>query len=224
MNIKLILIFICLFLLGFIAVIAVDSIISHPKEITAFRPSTSTPTPVTLLLPTNALQGTLIQTEGTVKYMPWDKTEFGPATAGATLYQTDEIATMTKSSAAFSITASMSGMLGENTHVMLGSLLPQKITMNQKKGTVEYKTTDSNQPLSIKSLGALTWVEQGSITVSIQDSILSVTLKSGKAKLAYINNDNVTHIWELHGGDTAIINDTTGEVETSGQLLIQDNE
>lgn len=224
MNIKLILISITLFFVGFISVIAIDSYVSHPAKIVTFQPTTPTPTPVTLLLPANALQGKLILALGTVKRMPWDKMEFEPATAGAVLYQGDEIATMTKSSTAFSITASISGVLDENTDVTLGSLLPHKITIHHKTGTGEYRTTDYDQTLSIKSLGVLTQLEQGTIKVSVENKIISIVLSSGKAKLAYIDNDNTTHMWKLTGNDTAIINDTTGKVKTTGQLLSENNQ
>jgi hypothetical protein len=213
-----------LFFLGFISIIGIDSFVSHPNEIPIFQPPTPTPTPVTLLLPTNALQGKLLQAVGTVKRMPWDKMKFEPATAGALLYQGDELATIAKSSAVFSITASVSGTLDENTDIILGSLLPNKIAFIQKTGTGKYQTTDSEKPLSIKSLGALIYLEQGTLTVTIDNNIISITLLSARAKLAYINNDNITQVWELTERDTATINDSTGKVKTSGTLLSENDQ
>lgn len=224
MNLKRIIIIISLFLLGFISVIVVDMYLSHPAEQVSFQPTAPSPTPVTLLLPQNAYLGKLTSATGIVKRMPWDQTSFEPATVGATLYHADELATTATSSALFTIDSLITGQMQKSTHITFGSLIPNKLAIRQISGTGEYTLSDPAQNLSVKALSALVVLEQGTVTISIEDKIIAVTLLNGMAKLGYINNDNITQEWELTGNDSAVINDTTGNVRTTGVLVSHNNQ
>ena len=218
MKLPKLLIILSIFFLSFAATIAIDSWKTPVPEpfIQGFSP---TPTPVTLVLPANELTSTLISASGAIHRIPWDQTQPIPATAGATLYQADEISTAEKSQASFQITASISGHMAENTDIILGSLLPQRVTLQQRTGTATYITTDSQNPLSIKSLSSLLQLDEGAATIKIDGQIISIHIEKGTAKLAYTNEQNNADVWRLQTNDSAIINNQTGNVKTTGDLL-----
>lgn len=209
------------FLIGF----AVSLIFFSTKLPSLPTTSQVTPTPlptiITLRLPAVGQQGVLMQTSGTVTKIPWDSFNPAPATPGGMLYQSEEIETKEKSTALLSFPQAFHCALGENTIVYLSSLLPNHALLQQRKGTTTYDLDSPSALLSVRIPGVLVELSQGEITIEVTDKTLTILVPNGKAKVAKINPDNVTQVWQLTNKDRAVINRISGSVNTSGILLSQ---
>lgn len=102
--------------------------------------------------------------------------------------------------------------LGASSHVEIVQTLPVDLVFFQTLGQIEYiKTGDSNVSIRIKHL----LIENaGDIEVLIDKvkPIVQVSVKSGSAKLAYNDSDNISQIVEVLNGETAAFNDDSRQV------------
>lgn len=188
-----------------------------PEETASISP---TPTPLQLVPPKNAFIAEIQATTGTVDRIPWDSPDTFPASSGATLFQEDEIVTHENATSVIAIPNVLKLTLSQGSDVFFGSMLPEKITLKQKSGSISYQMDETTiSPVSIRSLNALVELASGSATITIEDGFSTINLLSGSAKLSTVAGDNNTYVWQLKPKDFAVINGTTGNVRTQGKLL-----
>lgn len=176
------------------------------------------PTPIVLIPPSQALKGTITSISVPVERIPWDSTAHIPATATAIIYQGDEIIAGNGGSASIVIPSVMSMNIGETADVIFSNLLSEKITIRQKSGLVEYNNESVIYPLSLRATGALLELSTGSAKIAIDGIAVRISMQTGSGTLGYVNNENITNVWDLAPNDTAEINDDTGIVKTTGKL------
>lgn len=181
----------------------------------AFIPSATQPT---LLPPTEALNGKIVKITGTVQKISRDHSDFERVSLGNLVLSGEVVATNAQASAAILIENVVLINLGGQSEAEFNDLLPTKFLVRQKRGTIHYQTLGSTQPISIRSLHILLTLENGSATVITTNKMIKVNA-FGSVKLATVDANNNTHVWQLTNGNTATINDDTRSVQTNGSLL-----
>lgn len=164
--------------------------------------------------PTEALKGDLLTVEGDVKKEPRDKEEFETVkTEGEVLIEGEKIATGKKSQAAIEFPDFIRIDLGSDTEIGLSNLMPDNFLISQLSGSVTYSLLRNNNTFSVRSLHALLTFDSGESEITVGGSEIAVKILSGKAKLALVDLDNKTHIWELNEGEEVLVDDAERRVE-----------
>lgn len=193
-----------IFILGFAGVFAYRYI--QVQRTSEFIPTEST---FSLEPPKSAVTGTLKLTNGEVLQKTRIAEDFGEATAGGSILQGESIATK-KGSASLVFEDIGSLFVGNNTEVAAVNLVPQENVFQQKSGTIQYES-GLLYPISVRALHALCEIN-GSTTISILGASITVRVTSGSAKLALVDTNNNTKVWNLSEGQLATINDSTRRV------------
>lgn len=164
--------------------------------------------------PTEALKGDLLTVEGDVKKEPRDKEEFETVkTEGEVLIEGEKIGTEKKSQAAIEFPDFIRIDLGSDTEITLANLMPANFLISQLSGSVTYRLLQNDNTFSVRSLHALLTFDSGESEVAVEGSEVTVKVLSGKAKLALVDLDNETHVWELNEGEEALVDDAERRVE-----------
>jgi hypothetical protein len=212
------------FTLGVSLVVLLHQKTNTKQEVTEL-PVTPTPTLLALQPPTGALTGTILSTTGAVDRIPWDSPDSFVASKGATLFQEDEIITKAGSGAYISIPGVVYFSLLEDTDVLLGSLLPDKLAFKLKKGTITYQIeTGQPAPVSIRCLSGLLEITSGTGTIQIFNGMVTISVASGQAKLASVDSTNTTRVYLLQAKENATIHGNTGNIRTTGKEIITNEE
>ncbi len=207
------------FIVGF-GLVTVYKDKQKPDEIHGDTIITSpTPTIISLSPPSQSLTGKLTEVLGTIERIPWDITSHVPATAGAVLYQGDEILTLPTSQATITIPNSLTCTMEEKTQIVLTNLLPKSITVQQRNGTFACMSQDV---FNLRIPGALLELSQSTVQSVITPEEITIRIASGKGKLGFVDNENKSKVWELTAADTIVIDRGTNTIRTTGILLSSD--
>ncbi|MBL7159513.1 FecR domain-containing protein [Candidatus Microgenomates bacterium] len=164
--------------------------------------------------PTEALKGEFLTIKGDVKKEPRDKEEFETVkTEGEVLIEGEKIATGEKSQATIEFPDFIKIDLGSDTEIGLANLMPANFLINQLSGSVTYRLLQNDNAFSVRSLHALITFDSGESEISVEGNEIKIEVLSGKAKLALVDLDNKTHIWELNEGEEVLVDDAERRVE-----------
>jgi len=164
--------------------------------------------------PTEALKGGFLTVDGDVKKEPRDKEEFETVkTEGEVLIEGEKIASGKKSQATIEFPDFIRIDLGSDTEIGLINLMPDNFLISQLSGSVVYRLLGNNNTFSVRSLHTLMAFESGESEIAVERSEIVVRVLSGKAKLALVDLDNETHVWELNEGEEVLVNDAERGVE-----------
>lgn len=163
----------------------------------------------TLSPPRQAIEGMLTETNGAVKQLVRDASDYTEATPGGKIRQGESLAT-----AIGTATVTLPGMatiaLGDHTELSFANLLPSNPLFQQKSGDAEYRT-EGTASLSIRVLHSLI-VASGLWTLSVNDKTVEATLDHGSLSLGIIDTTNTTHTYTLSEGQTLLVDDNTRSV------------
>lgn len=204
------LIFLLLFLIGTVGVVVFRLWQVKNTEYISFTPQQSS---FVLKPPADALKGKFSLFKGEVKKKPRDKEEFKDIKVGEEILQGEKIATGKKSQAIVEFPNLVRINLGSDTEIGFNNLIPANFLISQSSGSVTYELLQGDTPISVRSLQALVTINFGKSEVTISDETITVKVLSGKAKLALVDLENKTHIWEIKEGQEALVNDTERRVE-----------
>ncbi len=203
------------FFLGFGGILTYRYI-KTPKQPTQTTIDTSQPTPAptfALVPPSQTIAGTLATTTGHVEKLSRNVDGYHEASSGAQILLGESLATKEKSAASATITNTVNITMGENAELVFANLFPTDLVLQQKAGKIEYQVT---KPMSLRVLHTLISIDSGDITVNVIDTDMSITVKTGEAKFALVDNENNTNVWTLKAGQRANIDD-----EASTVFLVQ---
>jgi len=164
-------------------------------------------------LPSDSLRGKLLLVEGGVEKESREKDELEEADIGVEILQGERLVTGEKSKAIVEFLDFAKIDLGANTEIGFISLIPANFLISQASGFVSYKLLKENSSLSVRSLHVLLTFYSGEGEVIVEEEEITIKVLSGEAKLALVDLDNETHVWELEEGQKALIEDTERKVE-----------
>jgi hypothetical protein len=200
------------FLLGFSSVFGylyLRKQVTKPAYVSSVVPSHAPEPTFALEPPSQAVNGTLsVATGHALKFSRGD-TEYKEASTGAQVLIGESVATNTESSASVVVPNIVVTDLSENAEVVYANMFLKNFVLQQKNGDVRYAVT---MPISVRVLHTLVQLNPGEYTISVSDSDVSVTVKTGSAKLGLVELDNTTRVWEVGEGERADIFDTTRRV------------
>ena len=203
------------FFLGFAGVIGYQYLRAQ-RDRAVILPAPDAPLPqptFALVPPSQAVSGLLTAVTGHAQKLSREDSEYKEASAGATILVGESIATKDLSAATASVSGIMTATMGESSTLVFANLFPNNFVLQQKSGNVDYRVFS---PISVRALHALVTIAGGETGIHIIDTDMSVTVKSGSVKLALVDSDNNTHVWELSAGQRANIDDAARRVYLVG--------
>lgn len=204
------LIFLLLFLIGTVSVLAFRLWQVKGAKHVYFSPQQSS---FVLKPPSDALKGKLSLFKGDVKKEPRDIEDFKNVNVGEEILQGEKIATEKKSQATIEFPNFVRVNLGSNTEIGFINLIPANFLISQSLGSVTYELLRDDNPINVRSLLALVTINSGKSEVTVNNETITVKVLLGSAKLALVDLENRTSIWEIKEGQKALINDTQRRVE-----------
>jgi hypothetical protein len=205
---KRILLFVGAFFLGFVIILSVSYIRAQqtkmPFEKTPLQKNTFLEPTLALEPPANALNGYLTIIKGKVDKLSRSDSEYKEAVNGSKVLIGESVATKDAASAFIAIEGYVDTRLSANSEVSYANLFPENTVLLQKMGEVEYTII---RPISVRVLHTLVSMQQGMETIEMNGSTVSVKVTSGSAKIALVDLDNTTKVYELSAGKKATIND-----------------
>jgi len=143
--------------------------------------------------PSESLKGEITNMIGEISWQGRIATEAAKIITPITIQQGEKLITGEKSSLSLTFNNACSIDLSEKTEVDIIQTLPANIVFSQTSGTGEYVRT-GNYPISIRVLKLLVEIN-GNISISIdpQKPIITLTIKSGNALVAYNDLKYVSH-------------------------------
>lgn len=163
--------------------------------------------------PSEALTGRLIEAVGEVKKEPREDEEFKETEKGEQILDGEKLATGGKSKTVVEFPNFAKVSLASNSEVAFVSLLPSSFVVSQSLGSVTYELLQDDNPISVRSLHALLSFNSGESEVTVKEEEIIVKVSSGQAKLALVDLENKTHVWQLEKGQKALIDDRQRRVE-----------
>lgn len=133
------------------------------------------------------------------------------STPGAQILLGESVATKEHSSAAITLSDNITATLEENSELVFANLFPENTVLQQKAGKILY-TVESPHPVSIRALHTLIAASSSAFLVHMDESALAVTSQKGVVKIALVDNNNDTHVWELGDGEKAVVDDISRSV------------
>jgi hypothetical protein len=128
------------------------------------------------------------------------------STAGAQILLGESIATKDRSSATIMLSDTLTAAIGEHAELVFSNLFPENTVLQQKSGKIFY-SVQSPHPVSIRALHALITASSSAFFINVVDSDIAVTAQSGIVKIALVDANNDTHVWNLEDGSRANIDD-----------------
>jgi len=164
--------------------------------------------------PTEALKGGFLTVEGDVKKEPRDKEEFETVkTEGEALIEGEKIATGEKSQATIEFPDFIRIDLGSDAEIGLANLMSDNFLISQLSGSVTYRLLRNDTTFSVRSLHVLLAFDSGESEITVGGNEIVVKVLSGRAKLALVDLDNKTHVWELNEGEEVLVDDAERRAE-----------
>lgn len=165
--------------------------------------------------PTQALSGTLTVTSGHAQKYSRNDTEYKEASTGAQILIGESIATKANSTATAEVSGIVKANLGPTSELVFANLFANDFVLLQKDGKIDYTVT---KPISVRALHTLVTInpglpaQAGETIITIIDTDMSITVKTGSVKFALVDNDNNTGVWNLKAGERANIDDAASKV------------
>lgn len=203
------LIFLLLFLIGIAGVMTFRLWRVKDRGHISFAPQQSS---FVFKPPADALKGKLLLINGSVKKEPREKNDFEDVNIKEEILQGEKLATGKKSQAVVEFPSFATVNLGSNTEIGFINLIPANFLISQSLGSVTYELLQ-DAPISVRSLHALLTIKSGKSEFTVNGETISVKVLSGAAKLALVDLENKTHIWEIKKGQQVLINDSQRRVE-----------
>ena len=204
------------FLVGFAGVLAYSywraPKPTPPDELVHHGPIPTPQPTLALVPPSEALSGTLTISEGKADMFARNADAYAEASSGAQLLTGEAVATKDNSRAAVEIPNLVTTSMEENAEVVFASLYPGDSVLQQKNGKVRYEVGGTNGPVAVRALHSLVSIPAGDVTIHIIDTDVSVIVATGSAKLALVDRNNDTHVWNLAEGERANIDDAARQV------------
>jgi hypothetical protein len=206
--------YILAFLLGLFGVIGLRYIQVHQFKNLPKIPqinSQISPTPEAFVYhpPSTAVKGLITVVSGSVQKSFWDKDDLGVASVAAEIFQGEKLVTDTESTASANFEKLVEINLDSSSDVRFTSLIPTQILFTQPTGLVTYTLTQTETPISVRSLGLLIKLNSGAIRMDSTDSIVTIVQLSGQSQIAFESTNYVTQHYELKEKDRATYNDYT---------------
>lgn len=176
------------------------------KNSPAFAPQ---PSSFTLSPPSQAITAALSESAGVVEQFTREADDYQEATPGGAIRQGESIATK-RGSAVIALDTLGSVSMGDNSEMSFVSLIPTSLVVWQKSGTVAYEVNASD-PFSIRALHALITLS-GDASLAIDGTDILFRVTKGTAKLALVDTDNNTNVWNIVEGQRAIVDDEARSV------------
>ncbi len=212
-NIILVIVF---FIIGF-ASVWILQYIRHSRN--AYSPITTTeqspalsPTPFILNPPSQSVNATLTILHDKVMQLTRTVDSYQNATSGGQILTGESIATDENGIAVATVSGIVTTTLNPNAELAFANLFPEDLVLEQKSGKIQYDVVDTGRPASVRALHTLVSINSGTTIINVIDSDMSITVKTGSAKFALVDNDNNTHVWNLTEGHRANIDDPTRSV------------
>lgn len=201
------------FFIGFSAILGFQYFRTKQNSFSLLTsPTVNQPTPqptLALVPPSTAVSGILTVTSGHAKKFSRNETEYKEASTGAQILLGESVATENNSSATAAVGGIVNVSMGPDSELVFANLFPTNFVLQQKSGKIDYSVT---KPISVRALHALISITPGEVSINIIDTDLSITVKSGSAKFALVDNDNNTNIYKLSSGDRANVDDLARKV------------
>lgn len=195
------------FALGFIGVGLYGYIRTSSVANPVISKTTSVPIPAptyALNPPSEALSGMIVTETGTVKKLSRNETDYTEASAGARILLGESIATDADSTTVASVSGMVTAYVDASSELVFANMFPSNFVLQQKNGRVTY---DVYQPIAVRALHSLISLNSGTYMIHIIDTDMSVTAISGSAKLAIVDTDNNTHVYDIGEGERLNIDD-----------------
>ncbi len=194
------------FILGFGGVLGYQYIRDRQTAPVIKTPAVKpTPEPTFALVPpSQAVSGTLTVTGGHAQKFSRGDTEYKESSTGAQILLGESVATKENSTATAIVQGIANINMGPVAELVFANLFPVNFVLQQKSGKIEYLVT---QPVSVRALHTLVTIGPGDTTITIIDSDLSITVKTGSVKFALVDMDNNTRVWTMKAGQRANIDD-----------------
>lgn len=199
------------FIFGLTALLVLRFVQVKSKQ--AFTPL---PSDFSLNPPAKALTGTLTITKGKAEKLSRTGNAYEEASTGAQILIGESVATKENSLASVTVNGLVTVILESKAELVFANLFTENMLLLQKAGKATYDVATEKQ-LSVRTLHALVSITSGSTTINIIDTDMSVSVKTGSAKLALVDMDNNTRVWNLKEGQRATIDDTAREVFLVGK-------
>lgn len=195
------------FALGFIGVGLYGYIRTSSVANPVISKTTSVPIPAptyALNPPSEALSGMIVTETGTVKKLSRNEADYTEASAGAQILLGESIATDADSTTVASVSGMVTAYVDASSELVFANMFPSNFVLQQKNGRVTY---DVYQPIAVRALHSLISLNSGTYMIHIIDTDMSVTAISGSAKLAIVDTDNNTHVYDIGEGERLNIDD-----------------
>lgn len=163
--------------------------------------------------PSTAVSGILTVTRGHAQKFSRGDTEYKEASTGAQILLGESVATKENSSATATVSGIVNVSMGATSELVFANMFPTNFVLQQKDGKIDYTVVS---PISVRALHTLVNINSGETVITIIDTDMSITVKTGAVKFALVDNDNNTNVWNLKAGERANIDDTARSV-----ILIQ---
>ena len=185
--------------------------IKNNKDVVVFSPIAETTTQKTSSFslenaPTESLKGKITTMEGEINWQGRIATEPAKLSSPVAIQQGEKLITGEKSNLSLVFPDACLVEFSEKTEVDVIQTLPANIVFSQISGTGEYIKMGS-YPVSIRIVNLLV-EEDGDMVVFIdpEEPIVTLTIKSGKAIVAYNDSDFISREVALVDGQTFIFN------------------
>lgn len=160
--------------------------------------------------PSQSLVGKVSSMSGEVKYASRMATESAHiSVAPDQVQQGESFSTGEGGSISIVFDQVVSVDIGSNSIVDIIQTLPKDLVFNQPYGTAIYSKT-GNSPVSVRSKHLLV-EDNGTIELSVseQDPVVRLAVKSGSAIAAYNDASNISRVYSIDAGQTLVFNDST---------------
>lgn len=157
--------------------------------------------------PSQSLKGKIISMSGEVDWQSRVATESSKLNTSTQLQQGENITTGPSGNIKVQFGNGAEISLLPKTKIEIIQTLADNIVFNQISGIVVYKKT-ANYPLSIRAMHLLAETEDA-ITISIDNSIVTLESTSGNSKIAFNDANNKSQVIIIPNGSSYIFNDDT---------------
>lgn len=166
--------------------------------------------PFRLQPPRQSLRGVIEAPDGSVVISKRDETSGRQAVPGDTI--TDGESILTEAESAIRIVFEQLGSiaLNQNSQISFATTLPDSFLLEQNRGIVGY-TTREGQVMTVRTQGIVFEVQEGDAILESnqEEGYVTVQVKEGQVKLAYLDASWETLVYTVKKGETATI--TNGE-------------
>jgi len=151
--------------------------------------------------PSQSLKGTIASRSGTLFWESRIATEPAQLNDTVQIQQGERLITKDKSDASIHFDKVGTMILSENADVSFVQTLPIDCVIEQKKGTVTYKT-EEGIPLSVRIRSAIITNISGTVQITVADGdpIILISTIKGTTQIGFNDLDYISHVFTLREG------------------------